>query len=45
MLRKWRNQKQNPTPKTKWEKLNWQLHVGTYTKKTYREPSEQLFSQ
>ena len=42
MIRKWCNQKENPTPNTEVKKrLNKQL--GIYTKKTYRKPSEQLF--
>ena len=41
MIRK-RIQKEIPTPKTLMgKKLNWL--PGTYTKKTYRKPSEQLF--
>ena len=44
MIRKWRNQKEIPTPKTEvGTKLN--LQSGTNTKKTYRKPGEQPFSQ
>ena len=40
MIRKWRNQREISNPQTEgWKK--W--HLGTYTKKTYRKPSEQLF--
>ena len=48
MIRKLRSQKEIPTPKHRGDKkqqLN--LHSGTYTMytaKTYRKPSEQLFS-
>ena len=42
MIRKQPIQKEIPTPKTEIKKkLNWQS--GTYTKKAYRKPSEQLF--
>ena len=41
MIRKWCYQKEIQTPQTgDWENLR---HSGTYTKKTYRKPSEQLF--
>ena len=44
MIRKWRNQKEIPIPKTEVkEKTN--LQSGTYTKKTYCKLSEQLFFQ
>ena len=42
MIRKMHNQNEIPTPKTEVGKnTNWQL--GTYTYRTYRKPSEQLF--
>ena len=42
MIGKWRNQKEISSPQTEgWEKTK--IHVGTYTKKTYRKSSEQLF--
>ena len=44
MIRKWRNQKGIPNPKTDVAKdLNNQS--GTYTKKTYHTQSEQPFAQ
>ena len=40
MIRKWRNQKEIPTPQTeKWEKTK----MTFITKETYRKPSGQLF--
>ena len=42
MISKWRNQKEIPTPKTKAGKTKLTI-LGTYTKKTYRKPSELLF--
>ena len=42
MIRKWGNQKENPTPNRGGKKLNRQ--IVTYTKKTHCiKPSEQLF--
>ena len=44
MIMKWRNQKEIPTPKIEvGKKLDYQS--GTYTEKTHRKLSEQLFSQ
>ena len=42
-IRKLRNQKEILTPKTEVEKTK--LKTGTYTKKTYHKPSEQLLVQ
>ena len=41
MIKKWHNQKEILTPKTKVGKIN--LQSGTYTKRTYRKPNEQQF--
>ena len=42
MIRKRHNHKEMPSSKTEMEKKT-NLQSGTYTKKTYRKPSEQLF--
>ena len=42
MIKKWHSQREIPISQTEdWEKTK--LHLGTYTKKTYHKPSEQLF--
>ena len=40
--RKMRNLKEIPTQTPRWEKIR---QLATYTKKTYRKPSEQLFPE
>ena len=39
MIRKWRNQIENPSPKTEVKRTKLTV-LGSYTKGTYRKPSE-----